>query len=365
MSWFSVTQHGKSLWDQHALAKSIFTGSFVGDFIFRKGIKDNCINKAIKETASEVFALIVTPKFFPYSKEIATTVLTNTLKKEKLFHVGERLKQNITTQNVISAGKTSFYALKNMTGNYLYKNPTALIEVFIHQPSTAARKITDLIKFTYENYQNYTTEEAKELTGYLKQFEISQAAHKAMVLNLTPHCERAVKASMMSATKALGNTAYDFTIKKIVSLVTIPLIYKAVLMTAECSAGYFDNNLAKDLGALTTSAQNIVTPNTLLWGLAAINTLDMMYIFWNAKQSAAKPSLIEDIDKEEVKQLAFRHLKAPIAKKLQENAFINSAGISDDHAQIDIIASTLIKETVDLYWKDLKSQKVLGLPLVS
>lgn len=369
MSWFSVVQHGKSLWDQHAFAKSIFTGNIVSDFIFQKGIKNNCVHRVIRDAVSEVFATIAAPKLFPYSKKIATTVLKHSLNREKVLHLGGRLKQNLTPhltpQGFIKAGKTSFDVLKNFTGNYLRNNPFGPIEVLIaaHQPSNIASKVTALIKFVY---QYYPSDEAKEIAKNLIKFEVSLATHRAMVSTLRPICEQAVRAGMVSATKAVGSGVYDFSVKKIVSLTAMPLIYNGILTALEWSGKHYVNSIiASDLSTLAVSAQETVSPNALLWGLATVNALDMVYIFWNALRSSSKQPQEEDIDKEEVRSLALKYAQAPIAKKLQENAFFITAGISQDQGQIDTIATMLINETIELYWKDLKSQKALGLPLLS
>jgi hypothetical protein len=45
MSWFSLAKHGKSLWDQHAFAKRIFTGNILGDYLYKTTIKENFLNK--------------------------------------------------------------------------------------------------------------------------------------------------------------------------------------------------------------------------------------------------------------------------------------------------------------------------------
>lgn len=360
MSWFSVSQHGKSLWDQHTFAKGILTGSFIGEYIYKNAVSENCINKRIKATVSEIFGVIVAPHFFPYSKEIATNILTHSLTKQKLVHVSDRLMQNFTTQNILTAGKTGVYAAMNIA----YTNPIAIVDLLVPQPSSTARKMTNLVKFVQENHKKYSPEETKEIVDNLKKFEVGLATHKVLVCNLRPACEKAVKEGMISASKTLGKSAYDLSVKKIISVVTLPLIYKAALMALELSTGVLDGSMMlQEIHTIISATQQVVSPNTLLWTLAAINVSELMCIYFSAKYAPSNTLYSKDIDKEELKKLAIVQLQGPVSKKLQENEILTLAGITEDKDQADAIANTLINETIDLYWADLKAKKVLDLPI--
>ncbi|MBA3817225.1 MAG: hypothetical protein H0X29_12060, partial [Parachlamydiaceae bacterium] len=157
---------------------------------------------------------------------------------------------------------------------------------------------------------------------------------------------------------------YDFSIKKIFTLVSLPIIYGLVLAGLEKTAQYYSGNpVALHLTYGADLAGDTISPSSLLWLMTASNAVDVGYIFW--KTMRPKHSLSNDFDKEEVKNLAFNISKESISKKIQENSFIMWSGTMETPEEIEALTKGLISEAIDFYWNDLTNIKFLGLPLVS
>jgi hypothetical protein len=71
------------------------------------------------------------------------------------------------------------------------------------------------------------------------------------------------------------------------------------------------------------------------------------------------------MDKEEVKNLAFKFAKKSMSKKISENKMLSYIGVNKTQEDVDKLVNLLVTETIDFYWNDFHETKILGLPLVS
>jgi len=342
--------------------KSIFTGEIIGSLIFERSVKNNPIHRAIRGAIGDVFSQLLFPKFLPYNRDIATNFLEHSVTKEKLYHLKTRIKIGLPKLSLASAGKSCLTATKNLSINYLKHNKMAPFRALLcaREPTKLPERVNDLMNYLLLNYEQ---DDAMEIYSLVSNGKLSAAAHKVTILSLRPICEKAVAASINSALKTTAGVVYDFSIKKIITLTSLPIIYGLVLAGLEKTAQYYNGNAAAlNLAYGAGIAGDTISPESLLWLMTASNAIDIGYLFLKTLHTK---TLNNDLDKEEVKNLAFQISKESIAKKIQENSFIMWAGIIETPEEIEAVTKGLIAETVEFYWNDLSKIKFLGLPLVA
>lgn len=332
MSLFSIGVRGSELVDQHSTFMGICTGSIISKYIFEKAIKPNSLNKILRDTAVSHFSSLTESQWEPAAKKISQKILEVSINDEKLHYVSGKLKEQFLsspTEHFINLSKIAAYAAKKMAKKALKSNGSS------------------------ENSMD--SEKRKAVLEKVICGKLTEAIQDVVLHSLTPICEKAVEKALIAATKAVGEKAYDFTVNKACSIVVLPLIYGVARTTLEAVGNYFQIPLAASLNYL---------PNTYtILGISALgNTVQMGGVLWNEFR---KPSDKTDMDKEEVRNLAFKFAKKNMSKKISANKMLSYIGANKTQEDVDKLVDLLVNETIDFYWNDFHETKILGLPLVS
>jgi hypothetical protein len=363
MSWYSLSVHGKLRWDSQSYISGIFTGQIIAGIAYHRLVENNCLHKRIRSTVSSCVSSFVAPKLAPTSREITATILEHAMQKQKLKYVASRVFEHMwqfTVKDFFNYSKNGFCSFAESVRGYWSRTDDAKGEK-VKEVAPTEPKAGKLVKMFGWIKANYKSKEAEIIFNLIKGGRFFDAAQAMTIFSLRPVCENAVHASMTALVKTSTDKAYDFAIKKSFSIVAMPLLYFIGIKVLEFGAQVYtgDDNA---LDSLNASAEYIPSTSTVLTATAAAHALDVASAVWSAIKM---PRERKDVDKEEIKILALKLAKEPIARKLKENSMLCFYGIANDSERVDAIVKTLINEIIDFYWEDLHKTKVLGLPLVS
>lgn len=332
MSLFSIGMRGSELVDQHSTLMGICTGSIISKCIFEKAIKPTKLNKILRDSAVSYFSSLTESQWEPAAKKISQKILEVSINDEKLHYVSGKLKDQFLSspaEHFINLSKIAAFAAKKMAKKAMKTN----------SPS--------------ENPMDTETRKAvleKVICG-----KLTEAIQEVVLHSLTPICEKAVEKALIAATKAVAEKTYDFSVNKACSIVILPLIYGVARTTLETVGNHFQLPLTACLNYL---------PNTYtILGVSILsNTAQMVGVLWNEFR---KPSDKIDMDKEEVRNLAFKFAKKSMSKGISSNKMLSYIGANKTEEDVDKLVNLLVNETIDFYWKDFHETKILGVPLVS
>lgn len=360
MSWFRLSLQGKDCLSLHQQISSICTGSAISTYAFETLLKHNPVNMRIRKAVVEQLSRVIAPQLMPISKEATEKILLISLQKEKLVYLTYKLKDKFMEsprENLMAITKQSAHMLASSARNTVGMIPNP----FVKSEKSGSESLLPSSQSKEEAITFYAfvrPEDAKNIVGLIKQQKFSEAVHQMILSSLRPVCEKAVQQSILSLTKAGSEQAYDYTLKKMLSIVLVPAIYSIGLKAFEWAVEESDGTSyfhGLDLDA-------VPRPSTILAVSAVGNALQMGRAIW---KESRKEHDRYDLDKEEVKKLALKHAKKPVLQKLQENKVLLFTGVLQKPENVELIVETLINETIELYWNDLHQTKVLGLPLVS
>lgn len=373
MSWFNLAIQGKSAWDSHSFVKDIATGGIVGRAVMHRILKPSSMYQNLRNNFASFFAGCFVTKLTPVSRRISGQILEKCLEnynqtpseneRSKLSQLPIMLYDRIqktTKDEVLSVSwNVATFAAKS-TLNYYLSNTEACVEITEKKeeaPGNPTFSCEALLDYVTKNYE-YS--DALELIPHIWNKQYEALSRKIIILALRPVCANAVQTSITALMKTIVAASFDFSIKKIISMTAVPILYGLAMTTFEYVAKTFAGNIvADDLGF---TADHLPSTSTILWASTAYQAAHVGYAFW--KSSCTIPSR-NDLDKEKVKAVAFDLAKEPVKRRIQENQFFKMLKMKPDDQMVENIVKALIHESIDFYWDELHSMQYLGLPLVS
>jgi hypothetical protein len=342
MSWFNLGIEGKKYFDQHRSFTSIITGNYLSKILYKNFIKDHPLNTQLRDLAREQLSPVVVSQLMPLSTDAADEILKISVKKEKFRYLSSRLKHHF---------------MKDPKRHLLF-----IVRRSAHFMRFAGGKVVKSIKNRGD--ANVISNSGIALVNapgnhvvkkHLKKGEISDAVHQVVLERLRPICEEAVQKGINSMADRSVAKAYDFSIKKTLSIVVVPFVYSLALAVSEtvCRTGSLP---------CADFSSYLPHPATLLALSAAGNAMQMAGVLW---EEITKETDEIDADKEKAKELTIKLTRESVSKKIRENKFLSAIEANTTSEEVEALASLLISEMVDFYWKDLQNKKILGLPLVS
>lgn len=345
MSWFSVGMHGKNAWQFHGSMGRIISGEFISDFVYRHAIHHNPINSYVRSVSTNYFRNLALPKVLPASKDIAQRVITRTLTPEKMIFVKQRLLEKYTQSSIkqlaLVGKEVAKLGFRNLTSRFFGANLNGGVK---------KGEDLQLVPFEHDS-QAYNAKAIK----FLKRGSFSDATLIFAESMLLPVCDQAVQKALAGMTKAAVESAYDLTLKKTCSLVVMPLMYSVFFLAMETLNTNYEMPIIEH-------QEYLPTPFTILSLVTAANALHLGKCIWDESK---KHQGTVDLDKEEVKKLAFEKARKEMSQKLKENNLLTSLEMNKTQEDVDNLVKVFISELVDFYWKDLHETKVLGLSLVA
>lgn len=376
MSWFSLTVSGKQIWDSHSFLNNLVSGGMIGKFIMDSGVKKTTYYQLARERISTFLSLYFCEKLTPYNKKVAVTLLQESINKEALIQVSKALTnrlRHVSKDDLAWAFKGSYEALKVLShGTYNYlSNPhiyksylLSLLQVHKNQLITrdfGGKELSEeeVNKIVDHVAANYSKEDSEILFNLLKEFKFTEFGCKAVILSLEPVCEKAVKAVITSTAKAGVGLGMDLTVKKVITIATLPLIYAITRSAFQMSADYLPPNPIME--SISEGAANYLPSiGTVIWGSAAMHLGIAGYLFWNTVNDSSSKVIN---DKVAIKELAIKLSKNSIARKIDEHPLLKMIGLKLEPETVDQLATMLIQQTVEFYWPKLSQTKFLGIPL--
>lgn len=371
MSWFSLSARGKEIFNTHSTVSGICTGSIAGSYLFKTVVQPSYLHTQLRNATATTVSRLLAPRLESFHIQASEHLMHMSLTKGKLKHLTGKLKESFMQdpkEYLRLAGKigarfvqrTAKKCMKKMDMRKSNKDQFPSDQQSENDVPAEAK-----VEPSRENLRflpgKYTPEQAKQIKSLMKQGEIKEAIYHATFFNLKPTCDSAIQKTMNGMVKTGAGNACDFIVKKALTVACLPTLYAMALITLQWTAKQCGD---ETYGQLMNAAEVVPSPYTILTLSALGNAVQMTHAVWQAARQASRGDH-HDNDKEEVKQIVLKHVKESVRKKLMGNQLLSEIGFTEDPQRVNTLVEALVFEAVDLYWEDLHSKKILGLPLVS
>lgn len=305
MSLFHVGLRTKEFLDSHNILRTVLTGSYLGNFVVEKILKNTGIYLYIQDLISTRFANHLAPGFKPVSRHLAKRAL-----KPRKGPKENVLEKTLHSSNVLVSPLSS--TLVSVIGRITQHADTIL------QP------------------------------------KILETTRNIIVSQLEPICEKAVHQGFIAMLKSTGDSSIDFVCKNAISTLSWPFFYKYAIKWP------LEYIIATENIEQSKTYKYLPEVNTVLWSSIAVHGVILGFSLW---QSTRPASIGVEGDKPKIKRMIFDLAKEPISKHINESRLLSLTRINKSAKRVDAITRKLINKLVDLYWHDLKELNILGFPI--
>lgn len=354
MSWFNLIAKQKSILDSNNLLKNAFNGTLHRTWILDRVVKSNTLYHRTSNAAATNIIHKLTPAIAPLRKEISTKLLEKAIKDPAFTAI---IPEMFEHYHLVAETNHSYH------DNFITDQNKAPMPKLIAVTHKAILSSEGAKQMVHHFFDNHLIDEAMDLTKDLKKSlycrnTFTGLIQKAIVTSLKPHCENALNIGIEMAIRLAVDQALETCCEKMVTIITLPLIYGFTLFGFEQISEALDQEPIFD--EIPTTILNLSpSKSTLMWSLTTFQVIKASKAIFDAHRKS--PS--ETSDKADVKILFVELTKTPLMKALKESLLLRNLKVPPSDEKVEALAKWLIEETIDLYWAELVKIKFLKLPL--